>query len=346
MPELTFLVAGRLDTRSGGSIYNRRMAESLVRLGWRVDVRELDGSFPFPTAAAVEHAHSQLSLLPTGTLVLVDGLAYGAMDHVIAAVAQRLCLVALVHLPLAAEVGLDDSSAGQLKRSERAALSHARRVIVTGPATFKLMQDLGLSHPDIISVPPGTDAAPLAVGSSSPDVHLLTVGPLTAGKGHEILIEALAALPHRRWRLTCAGSTSRSPGTVDRVCAAIARHRLGECVSLAGELDERGLALLYDRSDVMVSASLRETFGMAVAEALARGLPVVATATGSALTLVGNDAGTLVPPGDRAALTLALARMIDDQPFRDCRAAGARRARVQLTGWDEAAASLARALTF
>ena len=54
----------------------------------------------------------------------------------------------------------------------------------------------------------------------------------------------------------------------------------------------------YDRTDVFVLATLRETYGMAVAEALAHGLPVVSTSTGAIPALVGTDAGLLVAPGD------------------------------------------------
>jgi glycosyltransferase involved in cell wall biosynthesis len=83
---------------------------------------------------------------------------------------------------------------------------------------------------------------------------------------------------------------------------------------------------------------------MAVAEALARGLPVVSSATGAIGDLVGRDAGRLVPPGDPAALADALRSVIDDSALRARLSAGARRVRATLPSWDDAAGLMARTI--
>jgi glycosyltransferase involved in cell wall biosynthesis len=344
MTSIAVLVAGPLSTRTGGSIYGRRMVDALGRRGWRVEVHELDDRFPFPTAAALDHAAGVLAGLPRNRLVLVDGLAFGAMPGVVERASAFLRLAALVHLPLAATIGLEPGVAAAFRRSEQRALASARLVIVTGASTPALMADLGLSHGRLAVVEPGTDAAPLAKGSGSADVHVLKVATLNAGKGHATLIEALAPLSHLRWRLTCAGSVTRDPETAARVRAAVAHAGLEQRVTLAGDLDEAALDVCYDGSDLVVSASLRETYGMAVAEALARGLPVVGTATGAIPALVGEDAGISVPPGDAARLTEALSRLIADGDARASAAAGARRVRQRLQTWDQAAERLAMAL--
>ncbi len=106
----------------------------------------------------------------------------------------------------------------------------------------------------------------------------------------------------------------------------------------------RSLSALYDSADVFVHASLHETYGMVVAEALARGVPVVGSATGAIPHLVGSDAGLLVPPGDAAALEGALSSVIDDQDVRDRLAAGARRVRSRLPTWDDAVDRMASVL--
>ena len=114
MPSVVLVVPGRLDTRTGGSLYDRRMTQGLRQRGWSVGVRELDESFPYPTPAALEHAARVLAEVRSGMLVLVDGLALGAMPAVIEHEASRLRIVALVHLPLAAEVGIDRETAARL----------------------------------------------------------------------------------------------------------------------------------------------------------------------------------------------------------------------------------------
>jgi glycosyltransferase involved in cell wall biosynthesis len=344
MPSVVFVVAGRLDAASGGSVYNRRMTDALVNRGWNVDVRELDDSFPFPSAAALRDASRVLADLPPGSLVVVDGLAFGAMPEVIAEHRDRLRFIAIVHLPLAAAIGLEPEAARRFAQAERRALAQASRVVVTGEATRSLMAEWGLAHGDVVVVEPGTDPAGLARGSGSSEVHLLTVATLNPGKGHQTLIEALALQSPGGWRLTCVGSLTRHPETAERVRATVSRLGLEAQVSLTGELNQKDLAACYDRADVMVLASLRETYGMAVAEALARGLPVVATATGAISDLVGNEAGLVVPPGDGVALAGALTRMVNDGAFRARCAAGARRVRDRLADWDDAAGRMETAL--
>ena len=96
--------------------------------------------------------------------------------------------------------------------------------------------------------------------------------------------------------LTCAGSLNRHPPTVARIRALIRDRELDDHVSLVGELSAGELEQCYDRTDVFVLATLRETYGMAVAEALAHGLPVVSTSTGAIPALIGTDAGLLCRP--------------------------------------------------
>ena len=99
---------------------------------------------------------------------------------------------------------------------------------------------------------------------------------------------------------------------------------------LPGSVDAAHVAEFYDRSDVLVLPTFYEGYGMAVAEALARGIPVVSTRTGAIPDLVGTEAGVLVPPGDEAALAEALRSVIDDPLLRARLQAGAREARSRL----------------
>jgi glycosyltransferase involved in cell wall biosynthesis len=180
------------------------------------------------------------------------------------------------------------------------------------------------------------------------------VATLTPRKGYEILVDALAAIPYRHWRLTCAGSLDRDAPTVARVRVRLRDTGLEDRVRLAGDLDANALAAEYDRADLFVLPTLYEGYGMAVAEALARGLPVVSTTTGSIEDLVLGTggirlkpdlaAGLVVPPGDLPAFTAALSRAIGDPVLRASLAANARGVRVRLTTWEAAAAAMERAL--
>jgi glycosyltransferase involved in cell wall biosynthesis len=252
--------------------------------------------------------------------------------------------VALIHLPLAAEIGLDRETAVRLKASERRALAAVDLVVATGRATVAALAAYGVEPDRIVVVEPGADRAPLARGSGGSPMELLCVATANPGKGHDILFRALAAVPHRNWRLTCVGSLDRHPPTVERLRALLREYDLTEQVSLVGEQDLAGLSAFYDKADLFVLATLHETYGMAVAEALAHGLPVISTTTGAIADLVGDDAGLLVPPGDVAALAGALSSVLGDARVREQLAGGARRVRDRLPTWDGAFGKMTAAL--
>jgi len=347
--ELSIVVPGDLETRTGGYAYDRRIIAGLRAAGWKVAVHSLDASFPFPTSAARAQAASTFAAIPDGRLVLADGLALGALPDEIALHAARLAVVALVHHPLALETGLTPDRAAALEASERRALASARAVVVTSRATAAALARYGVPPDHVSVVEPGTDPAPIACSTIDPnrpragDLTLLCVATLTPRKGHELLLDALAPAP-RCWRLRCAGSADRDEPTTARVRDRIRAHGVDDRVELLGDLDAARLAVEYDRADVFALATLYEGYGMAVAEALARGLPVVATATGAIADLVGRDAGIVVPPGDLGALAGALDAVLGDADLRARLAAGARRVRARLPTWEDAALGMAGAL--
>jgi glycosyltransferase involved in cell wall biosynthesis len=344
MSTLVFLVPGRMDTLTGGYAYDRQMVAGLRSRGWSVAVRELGGSFPQPTAAARDDAARALAEIPDASTVLIDGLALGAMPEEAGREARRLRMIGLVHHPLAAETGLEPHVMRRLEDSERRALAAVQLVIVTSRATAASLEWYGVAANRIAVVEPGTVPASLAPGSPGAVRTLLCVASLVPRKGHDILFRALAEIPRRDWLLTCVGSQSRSPSTVQRLCAQLEAAGLEEQVQLVGEVDAAALAEHYDRADVFVLPTRHEGYGMAVAEALAHGLPVVSTPTGAIAELIGRDAGMLVPPGDVEALTAALWRLLDDDDLRHRLREGARRVRNRLPTWDDQSAMMADVL--
>jgi glycosyltransferase involved in cell wall biosynthesis len=345
VPELEFVLPGDPETRTGGYEYDRRIVAGLRALGWTVRVHALPGDWPSPSATDRAEAARRFAALPDGARVVVDGLAFGTLPEVAAAQAARLRLVALVHHPLAEETGIAAATAERLAASERAALSAARRVVVTSAPTAVTLTDYGVEPSRCVVIEPGTDAAPTArgTGSAGPPL-LLVVATLTPRKGHALLFEALAGLTDRAWRLECVGSDQRDPATAAALRAQVATSGLADRIALRGEAGPEGIAAAYDGADLFVWPSLYEGYGMALAEALAHGLPVVATRVGAAAALVGDDAGLLVPPGDVAALHAALARWLDEPSLREQCAAGAARARARLPRWDQACAGFAQVL--
>jgi len=343
---LHFVLPGDPATRTGGYAYDRRIAAGLRALGCDVHGHALDASFPFPDAAALRHAGAVLQALDDDACVLVDGLALGAMPDVAAAHGGRLRIVALVHHPLAAETGLDSARAAALAASERRALAATRGVVVTSAATAADVAAYGVPPARIRIVEPGTDPAPQARGArggTAAPVALLCVATLVPRKGHALLLDALAALRALPWQLTCVGAP-RDPATAAALCEQLERLGLADRVTFAGELDAAALETRWDAADAFVLAAHHEGYGMACAEALAHGLPLVATRAGAVAQFAPANAALLVPPGDGLALREALRRFLTDAALRTRLAAGARRARTALPTWNAAARRMASAL--
>jgi len=339
-----FLIPGDPETRTGGYLYDRRIMTGLRELGWQVALRRLSAAFPLPDSADLQDADAVLAALPEQALVVIDGLALGAMPGVAAAHRERLRLVGLVHHPLALETGLDPSQQQQFYASEREALRQVRQIIVTSPSTGRALTDYAVTAERCAVVPPGTDAAPLAIGSGGGEVALLCAASLTPRKGHAVLFRALAGLKQYGWRLQCAGSPTLDPATAAGLQALIHDLGLTGRVELLGELDTAALMAAYHQADVFVLPSFHEGYGMVLAEALARGLPIISTTAGAIPDTVPADAGLLVPPGDVAALTEALRRMLNEPELRQKLAAGARVARQTLPDWPQVCAQFAATL--
>jgi glycosyltransferase involved in cell wall biosynthesis len=342
---IPFLIPGRLDTPTGGYIYDRRIIEGLRASGLQVEIKSLSSLFPFPDQAALDAAARTLADIPSGTLVVIDGLAGGAMPAQIEHEAARLRLVALVHHPLARETGLPADAVRDLHASEQRTLSQVRHVIVTSRATAELLtQDFGVAPERLSVIEPGTDPGVRSKGSAN-WAQLLCVASVTPRKGHVTLVRALARLTDLDWTLVCVGSMHRDPVAPLRVLKEIAKAKLNERVIFKDEVkDSAALSPYYQRADIFVLPTEYEGYGMAVAEALAHGLPVVSTPTGGIEQLVGADAGILVPPGDAAALAAALRRLITDRAEYERLRAGAWAVGATLPTWEAQAKRMAAAL--
>lgn len=344
MKELVFAVPGDLSTPTGGYAYDRRIIAELPKCGWQARVLDLGDGFPRPTEDVRAAACARLAALPPISPVVVDGLAFGVLPEAAQTLERSHRMVALVHHPLALESGLSTEDATAFRASERKVLAHSGHIVATSKATAQVLQaDYGVSPDRISVVEPGTDpgeARPHHTGDGN--VMLLAVGAIVPRKGYDVLIAALASLKHLPWRLVIAGDRTRASETVRQLDDVISDSGLADRVDLAGVVSDEHLSRLYGEADLFVLPSRFEGYGMAFAEALAHGLPVVATTAGAIPDTVPADAGVLVPPEDAAALASALRRLIEQPTTRAALAAAARSA--HFPSWSEQAAKFAQVL--
>jgi glycosyltransferase involved in cell wall biosynthesis len=309
--KLALLVPGPFDTVSGGYIYDRRIIEGLRALGHDVQVVELAGRHPLPDAAAEDAARGALAALPDDVRPVIDGLGLPAFAPLAEDLARRGA-IGLIHHPTALEHGAPQEDRAALRGIERDLFPRLARLIATSPHTAeRLTAEFDVPAGRIGIVEPGTDPAERAQGSGGPGTAILAVGTLVPRKGHDVLLRSLAGLPDLDWTLTIAGG-ARDAVHAHGLKALAEELGVAQRVRFAGELSAEGLEAEYRRADIFALATWWEGYGMAAAEAMARGLPLAITAGGAIADLVPMEAGAVSPPGDTVSLTKALRRMIFD----------------------------------
>ena len=347
MSAVHFLVPAGIDDParpSGGNAYDRRISRCLAATGWTVKICEIPGSWPWPDAQSLGALAAALRAIPDGALVLLDGLVASPAPEVLTREAPRLRLVVLVHMPL----GQGTTDGGTRKR-EGAVLRAAASVLTTSAWARRTLVELySLPNDRVHVAEPGVDPAALAPGSEGART-LLSVAAVIPDKGHDVLLDALAPLSGLRWQCRCVGSLERDPAFVERLRQRVLDGGMDGRVRFPGAQTEAELARSYAAADVLVLPSRRETYGMVIAEALARGLPVVAADVGGVPEALGQgDDGTrpglLVPPGDPDALRDALRSWLDDSRLRRRLRQAARERRASLGDWATTAAAVADVL--
>jgi glycosyltransferase involved in cell wall biosynthesis len=248
--------------------------------------------------------------------------------------------VLLVHLPLGLGVG------GSLPRPdlEAGAMAAVSAVVCTSGWTRDWLADAyELPASMLHVVVPGADKSPLTEGSPSGE-RLLSVGAITPVKGHDVLVSALSALTDLRWSWTLVGA-SVDADHATRLWGSLWEARLDDRVTLAGALTGADLAAAYAGADLLVLPSRHETYGIVASEALARGVPVLATDVGGVREALGSPTGSpvpglLVPSDDPGALAQALRSWLSSGVLRSRLRSLAAERRAGLEGWDVAAASV------
>ncbi len=336
--ETHFVVPSGIDDPthpSGGNRYDRRVVDSMLGLGRSVHEHLL---------VETEDLRVVLAGLPDGAVVVVDGLIASTAPDALVPAAERLRIVVLLHMPLAEAIPNES-----VRLAERAVLTAAAGVVTTSDwARSWVVEHHGLAPAKVWVATPGVDPAP-AAWPFPPGGRLLCLAPVTRAKGHDTLLAALAQLEDLDWVCTCIGALDLEPSFVDDLTVVAEQAGIGDRLELTGPLTGPALRAALADADLLVSASRRESYGMAVAEALSHGVPVVVTDVGGHAEAVGrlpdgSPAGVLLPPDDPDALAAELRLWLCDHEERRRLRAAATERRTTLGSWAVTARRLANAL--
>lgn len=303
-----YLESEDYEQRTGGWKFNNWLMQAITQRFAPVQRLVLPAGFPRPSARALADTESILAGLPAGSVMFADQIciAPGAFERT-----PSLRLVNIFHHPIGKEVGQIDREA--LIAREREGLRRSSLIVVTSEATAAhLVEDAKIDPSQIVVAHPGLDRVHAIRPERGATLRLVNVGALVPRKDHLRLVRLCARSALRDWSLSLCGNTTRYPGHVDAVRREIAALRIEQNVAIVGEIEDDALERLWDECDVGVFASSYEGYGLAVAEAIARGVPVVSTRAGGALDWARAGAH-IVHDGDDDGFVTAL-KLLEDDP--------------------------------
>jgi glycosyltransferase involved in cell wall biosynthesis len=333
---VAFITVGDTGRKTGGYLYNGRVISGLRQRGFEIEEFVASGASPEEQRAAVLGFTSTFDPSRFDTIV-VDALARIAVSqHLDLWLASRP-VVALVHeLPSVAGVGSGHETVASERNSEEPLL-RADRLVAVSDHGRKVLLGRGVSPGRIHVVPPGFDGVPVGDGSPARGdgpVRALCVAQWIERKGILTLVEAWTLRERKGAVLELIGETDADPDYACLVRAAIEAAPRGSIV-VSGCLDDASLGASYASADLFVLPSRYEGYGIVYAEALARGLPIIACDTGPVPDLTGREAAELVQPDDREALSAALDLLLEDPTLRMRMSAAARRRASRLPRWED-----------
>ncbi len=191
--------------------------------------------------------------------------------------------------------------------------------VVANSGGLRMLANRFAPDVDVAVIPNGVDVRTFrpredGAGAAGP-VRLLFVGRLVFQKGLDVLLSALAVLPGGSdFQLEIIGDGDRKPALE----AEAARLGFADRITFSGWSSREAIAVRYRRADVFVFPSRDEGMPNVVLEAMASGLPIVATKIAGSEDLVRDgESGFLVPVDDSAALAEALSRLLADRNLRE-----------------------------
>lgn len=343
---LCLMIYGSLDTLTGGFLYDQYLVRHLRHKGHTVDIFSLPWRrYGWLLLDSFSPGLRSTLSRKRYDFILQDELIHPSLfwlNHRHQGV-NRAPLVAIVHQVLSSQPR--KNKINQLLRViEKHYLASIDAFIFNSQTTRKHVQQLNHRHRPYVVASPGADRlgylkAPgeLAARARQPGpLQLVFVGNITPIKGLMPLLESLKQLPSDTWRLTVAGSLQMDRGHVRKIKRKISVYQIDRQVRLMGALDGQDLINILADSQLLVMPFAHEGFGIASLEALAYGLPVLASAAGAAKEFVSDGInGFLIPAGGIRTCADIILGLHRDREYLVRLSEAARQTALARPGWSD-----------
>ena len=340
---IAFLVPGDIHSLTGGYIYDKQVLEYFQRQEEKYTVKLFTTPRPRMVTDLLYNFWLVILIGNRFDVIIEDGMAFRQtflFNSLCKVLNRRISIVGIIHM-IFSPVERRGYSRRIARMIEGRWMNSLDAVVVNSQNTLlEAKRQLRRENHKFLVAPPGyrisSDAfSPRSPNSNDNDVVLLYVGQVIRRKGLHLLLEALAPLVELNWKLNVVGDLTCDKNYVNEITKLVEGFGLKDRVRLMGELSRSDVKSMLDISDVFVSASMYEAFGMSVLEALANGVPTVAFAVGGITEIVeDNVTGLLVRPGDVEGLSTALRDLITDPELRRELSLQAKKTRDRLPTWE------------
>jgi glycosyltransferase involved in cell wall biosynthesis len=343
---LTWFVPGNFPPTTGAIVFDTKLGAALSAMGHAVSITPLGGAHPWPDGEARVSAEKGLAaaLRISGESIVIDGFCLYAFAG-LAEELESAGAICMVHHPMSHEPQLSAAEREGYAAVERALLPHLAHIVVPSEAVRAQLASIpGLPADRVTVITPGLPDAPRSSGSGDSGCHLLAIASLIPRKGFDTVLNALQPLSDLDWRLTICGDQTIDPDHSAMLHALASGPGLSGRVTFTGPCTAAELEVLWQSADIFVSGSQYEGYGMAVAEAVRRGLPLAVTKGAAAPEVIPLAGSVVVETGDALQLSKGLRRLIFDRAARLALADAAWEAGRKLPTWESQARRFASLL--
>jgi len=303
---LHFLCPGNINSLTGAHIFTKRLTDGLKKNGHHVVIHQLTNDFPFPSDNSLQETQNILNLIPPSEIIIFDNLISTAIPGLLKEMDNKERLVCLFHLPLSIYPGFSAYQREILTASEDETLSYTHNILAVGPFVENFLINHGVDKKRIILTFPGVDVFPQKKIYPTKPRKLISVANFIRSKGHVPLVKALTALKNINWILDCYGDLDQDRQYLADLQAMIRRSDLQKKIFIHGTISGKALSEAYLNADLFIHPSEFETYGIAITEALAHGIPVVSSTGGGTLSTVPATMGKFFKPDDVYGLVTLL----------------------------------------
>lgn len=358
--KVLFVIYGSIDTLSGGYLYDRLLVRALEERGHEVRIfsQKRWGGYLASVWGNFDPDAVRAARMFAPDIILEDELNHPSLFILNRRLRAELGvpIIGMVHhLRQVERNGFPDALVARW--FERLFLAGLDGYLCNSEFTrTSLVSALGkktgtvLPKPSVVARPgkdrlmPVVESKPAGDGLSDAGLRILFLGNVIPRKGVHVLFAALGKLDSKRpdlpaCRLTIAGNEEADPGYTRRLERMIRRKHLTGRVVWSGAVSDGALDAIFQAHDLLAVPSQCEGFGIVYAEALCRGLPVVAGSYGGAAEIIhpGED-GYLLDWNDSTGLAMILSRLAENPALLAKMKESALRHSAGLAGWDESMA--------